>query len=73
MTSQWSFEIKYFGFLLETDQLTNPEELPISGTEDEISLFIISESHKYFDLKKKRLILTRPLDRDVSGQASVIL
>lgn len=47
-------------------QSTNPLELPISGSvsNGEIELKIESETHKYFQIHDKRLLLTRPLDRD---------
>ncbi|XP_074596173.1 cadherin 99C isoform X2 [Brevipalpus obovatus] len=53
------------------DQKTIPEELPIRGDESEISLQLISETHKYFDLKGKRLILNKPIDRDKDGLTSI--
>lgn len=47
-------------------QVTNPSELPISGSVelDEIELRIESETHKYFRIQNKSLKLIRPLDRD---------
>lgn len=48
------------------DQETKPRELPITGNLSEIELTVLSETHRYFTLKDKRLVLNRPLDRDVS-------
>lgn len=50
----------------ETNQSTIPRELPIKGSETEIGLAIQSETHRFFRIKGKRLVLIRPLDRDVS-------
>ncbi|RWS28187.1 hypothetical protein B4U80_02192 [Leptotrombidium deliense] len=49
----------------QINQTTEPNELPINGLENQISLAIQSETHRYFDLQGKRLVLNKPLDRDV--------
>ncbi|KAK8770388.1 hypothetical protein V5799_013148 [Amblyomma americanum] len=51
----------------ETDQETQPRELPVVGDVHDIELSIQSSSYDVFQLLGKRLILKRPLDRDNDG------
>ncbi|KAG1664292.1 Cadherin-99C [Nymphon striatum] len=57
----------------QISQKTNPEELQITGTENEIELRIESGSHDYFTIHGKKLVLTKPLDRDDTGLSSIRL
>lgn len=50
----------------QTDQGTHPRDLPIVGDVQDIDLSIQSSTYDVFDLLGKRLVLKRPLDRDVS-------
>lgn len=56
----------FSSYLTDYNQKTIPEELPINGSLSEISLQLVSETHKYFDLIDKKLVLNKPIDRDVS-------
>lgn len=57
----------------QTDQATQPRDLPVVGDVQDIELSIQSASHDVFQLLGKRLILKRPLDRDAEDLASIRL
>lgn len=57
----------------QTDQETQPRELPVLGDIQDIELSIQSASYDVFQLLGKRFILKRPLDRDADDLASIRL
>ncbi|KAH8032713.1 hypothetical protein HPB51_001411 [Rhipicephalus microplus] len=57
----------------QTDQETQPRELPVVGDIQDIELSIQSATYDVFQLLGKRLILKRPLDRDADDLASIRL
>lgn len=57
----------------QTDQGTHPRDLPIIGDIQDIDLTIQSSSYDVFELLGKRLVLKKPLDRDLEDLASIRL
>ncbi|XP_076358891.1 cadherin-99C-like [Tachypleus tridentatus] len=51
----------------QINQTTSPSELPILGDISQMDLSIQSATYDYFTLSGKKLLLHKPLDRDVSN------